>query len=65
MKQDAYPIILYIFQQVFGTIGIQVVPKHCAPLLGCRNGERSYSCKHIGNDIFRLELFDKPFMLGM
>ena len=60
-----YPVILYVLQQVFGTIRIQVVSKYCTALLGSRNCKGSYSCKYIRNNIFRLELLDKPIVLSM
>jgi len=61
----AYPIISDIFREILRTIWIEIIRKYSAALFGSWDCERTYTSKHIRNDLFWLEQMNQPIMLCM
>lgn len=60
-----YPVVDNIFGEIFLTIGIEVIRKYGAALLGSRYCERTYTCKNVRNHLFWLKQLHEPIMFRM
>jgi len=60
-----YSVVLYIFEQILGAVGVQVVGEHRATLFSRRNSKRSHTRKDVRYDLFWPESLDQAVMLRM